>query len=137
VGKRGGKAKGFVAGARRLRRRAEWLAAALVLLSVPTLWLLIHQAAPASVSPVATPATQAISPPQATEAARTANTGKCDDPMVLVDRAHALPADYAPDDLVSLRDSGSPSRPRTRCSGARRRRTSKASWPPPLRPARS
>ena len=108
MGKRGGKAKGFVEGARRLRRRAEWLAAALVLLSVPTLWLLIHQAAPASVPTVVRPAAQGISAPQATEAAQTANTGRCDDPMVLVDRTHALPADYAPDDLVSLRGLGLP-----------------------------
>ena len=95
-------------GARRLRRRAEWLAAALVLLSVPTLWLLIHQAAPASVPTVVKPAVQGISAPQATEAAQTANTGRCDDPMVLVDRTHALPADYAPGDLVSLRGLGVP-----------------------------
>jgi D-alanyl-D-alanine carboxypeptidase len=108
VGKRGGKGKGFVEGARRLRRRAEWLTAALVLLSVPTLWLLIHQAAPASVPTVVRPAAQGISAPQAPETAQTANTGRCDDPMVLVDRAHALPADYAPDDLVSLRGLGVP-----------------------------
>ena len=31
MGKRGGKAKGFVEWARRLRRRAEWLAVVLVL----------------------------------------------------------------------------------------------------------
>jgi len=108
VGKRGGKGQGFVEGARRLRRRAEWLAAALVLLSVPTLWLLIHQPAPAPIPTVVRPATQAISLPQTTEAAQTANTGRCDDPMVLVDRTHALPANYAPDDLVSLRGLGVP-----------------------------
>jgi LAS superfamily LD-carboxypeptidase LdcB len=110
VGKRGGKTKGFVEGASRLRRRAEWLGAILVLISVPTLWFLIQQIEDsASVSPVATPAAQAISPPQAPpEAAQTEDAGRCDDPKVLVDRSHALPADYAPDDLVSLRGLGVP-----------------------------
>ena len=136
MGKRGGKAKDFVEGAGRLRRRAEWLAAILVLLSVPTLWFLIQQIEDsASVSSVATPATQEISPPQAPEVApevaQDKDVSRCDDPKVLVDRSHALPADYAPDDLVSLRSLGVP------CSGARRRVTSKASWPPPPRPARS
>lgn len=110
MGKRGsGKAKGFVEGARRLRRRAEWLAAILVLLSVPALWFLLQQQIEsASVPPVTRPATQAISPPQAPEAARDETAGRCDDPKVLVDRTHALPADYAPDDLVSLRALGVP-----------------------------
>ena len=96
--------------ARRLRRRAEWLAVILVLLSVPALWLLVQQAGPASVSLVATPATRAISVPQAPEAARDPgnDAASCDDPRVLVDREHGLPADYAPDDLVSLRDLGVP-----------------------------
>ena len=109
MGKRGsGKAKGFVDGARRLRRRAEWLAVILVLLSVPTLWFLLQQIDSASVPPVARPATQAISLPQAPEATRSETPGRCDDPKVLVDRSHALPADYAPDDLVSLRGLGVP-----------------------------
>ncbi len=96
-------------GARRFRRRAEWLAATLVLLSVPTLWLLIQQAGPASVPPVASPATQAvILPPQAPEATQSGDFNRCDDPKVLVDREHALPANYAPDDLVSLRGLGVP-----------------------------
>jgi D-alanyl-D-alanine carboxypeptidase len=104
VGKRGsGKAKGFVEGARRLRRRAEWLTVILVLLSVPTLWFLLQQTDSASVSPVARTATRTISLPQAPEATRNETVGRCDDPKVLVDRSHALPADYAPDDLVSLR----------------------------------
>lgn len=116
MGKRvGGKAGGFAEGARRLRRRAEWAAVILVLLSVPTLWLLFQQAGPASVSAAVTPATrERISPPQAPEAARDddapdeGEVGKCDDPRVLVDREHGLPADYAPDDLVSLRGLGIP-----------------------------
>lgn len=120
MGKRvGGKAGGFAEGARRLRRRAEWAAVILILLSVPTLWLLVQQAGPASVSAAVTPTTQeGISPPRAPEAARDDDVpdeeiqgedvdgegaGQCDDPRVLVDREHGLPADYAPDDLVSLR----------------------------------
>jgi D-alanyl-D-alanine carboxypeptidase len=109
VGKRGsGKAKNFVEGARRLRRRAEWLAAILVLLSVPTLWFLLQQMDSVSVPTVVRPATQAISLPQVPEATRNETAGRCDDPKVLVDRSHALPADYEPDDLVSLRGLGVP-----------------------------
>ena len=113
MGKRGGKTKDFVEGAGRLRRRAEWLAAILVLLSAPTLWFLIQQVEDtASVSSVATPAAQEISPPQAPEVApevaQNKDVSRCDDPKVLVDRSHALPADYAPDDLVSLRSLGVP-----------------------------
>ena len=106
------KAGRFAEGARRLRRRAEWVAAILVLLSVPALWFLIQQANPASVPTVVRPATQAISAPQAApqapEAAQNADAPRCDDPKVLVDRTHALPADYAPDDLVSLKNLGLP-----------------------------
>jgi D-alanyl-D-alanine carboxypeptidase len=110
VGKRrSGKARSFAEGARRLRRRAEWLAAILVLLSVPVLWFMLQQVDPASVSSVAGPSTQAmISPPQAPDAAQNGDVGRCDDPKVLVDRTHALPADYAPGDLVSLRGLGVP-----------------------------
>ena len=111
MGKRGnGKTKkGFAEGARRLRRRAEWLTAILVLLSVPTLWFLLQQVGSEAVSPVASPETQAmISPPRAPEAARSEDVNRCNDPLVLVDREHDLPADYAPDDLVSLRDLGVP-----------------------------
>jgi D-alanyl-D-alanine carboxypeptidase len=109
VGKRwNAKVRSFAEGARRLRRRAEWLAAILVLLSVPALWFLIQQANPASVPAVVRPATQAISAPQAPEAAQNADASRCDDPKVLVDRSHALPADYAPDDLVSLKNLGIP-----------------------------
>jgi zinc D-Ala-D-Ala carboxypeptidase len=115
----GGKAGGFGERARRLRHRAEWAAAVLVLLSAPTLWLLVQQAGPASVSAVIRPVTQEeISPPQVpepaqndevpAEEARGEETGECDDPRVLVDREHALPADYAPDDLVSLPGLGIP-----------------------------
>ena len=39
-------------------------------------------------------------------ASTTAET--CDDKRVLVDRAHTLPPDYAPEDLVSLPDNGVP-----------------------------
>ncbi len=110
MGKRwSAKARSFAEGARRLRRRAEWLAAILVLLTVPTLWFLLHQADPASVPTVAKPATRAmISSPQPPEAAQNDSINRCDDPKVLVDRTHALPADYAPDDLVSLRGLGLP-----------------------------
>ena len=103
------KARSFVEGARRLRRRAEWLAAILIVLFVPTLWFLLQQADPAaSVPTMVRPATQGISAPQAPEAAQSEDVGKCDDPKVLVDRTHALPADYAPDDLVSLKGLGVP-----------------------------
>ncbi len=109
MGKRwSGRARGFAEGARRLRRRAEWLAATLVLLSVPTLWFLLQQTNPAPVPTVSTPATQEISPPQVSEAAQNADVDRCDDPKVLVDRKHALPADYVPDDLVSLKGLGVP-----------------------------
>ncbi len=109
MGKRwSARAKGFSEGAGRLRRRAEWLAAILVLLSVPTLWFLLQQTNPAPVPTVSTPATQEISPPQVSEAAQNADVDRCDDPKVLVDRKHALPADYAPDDLVSLKGLGVP-----------------------------
>ena len=101
------KAKSFAEGARRLRQRAEWLAAILVLLCVPALWFLLQQADSAPVRTVATPATQAmISFPQPPEAAQNADVDRCDDPKVLVDRTHALPADYVPDDLVSLKGLG-------------------------------
>lgn len=114
MGKRGGgKAEGFAERARRLRRRAEWSAAILVLLFVPVLWALVQQASPSPVSAVVGPATQGISPPKPTseappEASRVEVADRCDDPRVLVDRTHGLPADYAPDDLVSLRDLGVP-----------------------------
>ncbi len=134
---------------RRLRHRAELLAAILVLLSVPVLWSLFQQTDPASVRPVARPVTQARALPQAPAAAQTPRDGAveagrekpraggCDDPKILVDRAHALPADYAPDDLVSLPVSGSRFSVRTRCFGGRRRGTSNVSWHPPRPPAKS
>ena len=96
---------------RRLRRRAEWLAVILILLSIPTLWALFQRVDSATMLPVTRPATQEISPPQAPEVASSSGgkvVNRCDDPKVLVDRAHALPADYAPDDLVSLRGLGVP-----------------------------
>lgn len=110
MGKRvGGKARGFAKGARRLRRRAEWATFILVLVCVPTLWLLVQQVGPSFVSAVVRPATQEISPPQAPETAQNfEDAGRCDDLRVLVDREHALPADYAPDDLVSLKGLGVP-----------------------------
>lgn len=105
---------------RRLRHRAEWLTGILVLLSVPAFWSLPQQMDPAAIRPVVEPTTQAGSPLQAPEAAQSPRdddagatrgkprTGGCDDPRVLVDHEHALPADYVPDDLVSLRDLGVP-----------------------------
>lgn len=105
---------------RRLRHRAELLAAILVLLSIPVLWSLFQQTDPAAIRPIARPVTQARVLPQAPEAAQTPRdgtvvadhekprAGDCDDPKILVDRAHALPADYAPDDLVSLPGLGVP-----------------------------
>ena len=109
MGKRGsGKTKDFAEGARRLRRRAEWLTAILVLISVPALWFLFQQVGPETVPPVASPETRAISLPSAPEAAQGQDVNRCNDPLVLVDREHGLPVDYAPDDLVSLRDLGVP-----------------------------
>lgn len=105
---------------RRLRRRAEWVAATLVLLSVPALSLALYLMDSAAIRPVAQPAAAGISIPQPPETAqsprgeeiqpasgRTSAAG-CDDPKVLVDRTHGLPMDYAPNDLVSLRDLGVP-----------------------------
>lgn len=80
----------------------------MILLSVPTLWLLIQQVNPTSIPPVASPETRAISLPSAPEAVQNQDVDRCDDPRVLVDREHGLPADYAPDDLVSLRALGVP-----------------------------
>lgn len=105
----------------RLRRRVEWVAAALVLLSVPVLFLALYLMGPGAIRPVAKPATAGISAPRPPESAqsprdeaiepaaigRTPAAG-CDDPRVLVDRTHGLPMDYAPTDLVSLRDLGVP-----------------------------
>lgn len=114
----GGKSGGFAEGARRLRRRAEWSVAILVLLSVPAIWFLVQQTAPEPVSALERPATQGISLPNAPEPSQDEDgneesgseeaAGSCDDPRVLVDRTHALPAGYAPDDLISLRDLGVP-----------------------------
>lgn len=87
------------------------MAAILVLLSVPTLWALFQQADSATITTVDRPATQEISLPRAPEAAQGSSSdvaARCDDPKVLVDRAHGLPADYAPEDLVSLRALGVP-----------------------------
>ena len=125
-----GKASGLAERAGRLRRRAEVLAAILVLLSIPLLWYLSQQVRPAPINALAQPVTRAESLPQApgpaqtaatqTDAARTSRRGSvevahegpsakgCDDPRVLVDRTHALPADYAPAGLVSLRRLGVP-----------------------------
>ena len=116
-----GKALGLAERARRLRHRAEWLAAVLVLLSVPALWLLLQQTDPAAIHPVARPATQARSLPRVPETAQgppketvaathkeEPSSGGCDDLRVLIDRKHALPADYAPADLVPLRDFAVP-----------------------------
>jgi D-alanyl-D-alanine carboxypeptidase len=111
---------GLAARARRLRHRAEWVAAALVLLSVPALFLSLYLMNSAAIRPVARPATAGISAPKPPEAAQDPKaeaiqpaSGKtsapgCDDPRVLVDRTHGLPTDYAPTDLVSLREIGVP-----------------------------
>ena len=115
-----GKAIGLAGKARRLRHRVEWVAAILVLLSVLALVFLLYQIDAAAIRPVARPATGEILVPQTPETAQTLRSESigatrgdpsgagCDDPRVLVDRTHALPADYAPDDLVSLRDLGVP-----------------------------
>lgn len=97
----------------RLRRRAEWAAAFLVLASVPLVWLVLQQATPPSIQPVTRPHVRALSLPSGppAEPVKTGDApsgGTCDDPRVLVDRAHGLPADYAPGDLVSLRERGVP-----------------------------
>lgn len=111
---------GLAERASRLRHRAELLAAILVLLSIPVLWTLFQQTGPTAIHPVARPVTKARALPQAPEAAQAPrgqtaetdrerpSTGDCDDPRILVDRAHALPADYAPKDLVSLPGLGVP-----------------------------
>lgn len=131
-----GKTTGLAERARRLRRRAEVLAAILVLFSMPLLWSLSQQVRPTPINALAQPVTRAGPLPQApgpaqtaatqTDVARTdaaARTSRgesvevahegpptkgCDDPRVLVDRTHALPADYAPANLVSLRRLGVP-----------------------------
>ena len=111
---------GLAEKARRLRHRAEWMAVILVLLSVPLLVFLLLQIDAAAIRPLAQPATSAISPPRAPETAQSPQNESvgatredpsgagCDDHRVLVDRTHALPAGYAPDDLISLRDLGVP-----------------------------
>ena len=111
---------GLAEKARRLRHRAEWMTAILVLLSVPALVFLLYQLDAAAIRPIAQPDTRGISPPRSLETAQGSQNGSigktrenpsgagCDDPRVLVDRTHALPADYAPNDLVSLRDLGVP-----------------------------
>ena len=111
---------GLAERAGRLRHRAELMATVLVLLSIPVLWSLFQQAGPTAIHPVARPVVQARSLPQAPEAVQATGGGSveadrekpstagCDDPRILVDRAHALPADYAPDDLVSLPRLGVP-----------------------------
>ena len=108
---------GLAERAGRLRHRAELIAVILVLLSIPILWSLLQRAGPTAVHPVARPVTQARTLPQAPEAPggeaveagrERPRTGGCDDPRILVDRAHALPAHYAPQDLVSLPDLGVP-----------------------------
>jgi D-alanyl-D-alanine carboxypeptidase len=84
-------------------------AALLVLLSVPLIWLMLQQTATPSVRPVASPHARALSLPAEPGDPDYEPAGRtCDDPKVLVDRAHGLPADYAPDDLVSLRQYGVP-----------------------------
>ena len=92
----------------------------LVLLSVSAFFFSLYVMNSAEISPVARPATGEISAPRTPETAesprsenveaaseRTPVAG-CDDPRVLVDRAHGLPASYEPTDLVSLRDLGIP-----------------------------
>lgn len=114
------KARSFAEGARRLRRRAEWLVAALVLLSVPVLAFSLYLMSSAAVTAAGRPATGEISAPRPPETAPSPRNEKveapgegesaagCDDLRVLVDRTHGLPAGYAPTDLVSLRDIGVP-----------------------------
>lgn len=96
------------------------MAAALVLLSVPALFLAHYLMSPDTIRPVSQPAAAGISIPQPSEGARSpreedtrpasgrTSLAGCDDPKVLVDRTHGLPMDYAPTDLVSLRNIGVP-----------------------------
>lgn len=104
-----GKATSLAERVGRLRRRAEWTAALLVLLSVPLIWLMLQHTTPPSVPPVASPHARALSlPAEPGGTGQETAGGTCDDPKVLVDREHGLPAGYAPDDLVSLREHGVP-----------------------------
>lgn len=94
---------------------------ALVVLLSPIPWLLSPDTRSADVGPVTEPSVQSrafseLPEPEPNAPARYARARSeaesaaksCNDPRVLVDRTHALPADYAPDDLVSLRDLGLP-----------------------------
>lgn len=93
----------------------------LVVLLAPAAWLLLQDAGSTDAGPDANLVTLPETPPEeprpepATRAGAARETkdvkparDTCDDPKVLVDRAHTLPRDYAPDDLVSLRDLGLP-----------------------------
>jgi zinc D-Ala-D-Ala carboxypeptidase len=107
----------------RRRRRNRWLIVIFTLILPPVLWFSVLEAGTAGVRSILRPATQAknLAVPaesgtpavrdreQVPEADRTpASTENCDRMTVLVDRSHRLPADYAPDDLVSLRERGVP-----------------------------
>ena len=108
---------------RRDRRRIWLLTIVFVLLLLPALWLLSRDARSTDVLwPTSGPSAgsrtlQRIPEPsqharirnaRATPGESTENEGRCDDVLILVDREHALSADYAPGDLVSLRDIGVP-----------------------------
>ena len=109
----------------RARRRAGWLAVICILLLLPTFWLLTRDARSADVR--STGGRQVSGSPEKPRAlamvpdpvrdvpvsrkkmpASATSEDTCDDPRVLVDRKHGLPANYAPDDLVSLPDLGLP-----------------------------
>lgn len=109
------------AGKTRNRRRIGWVAVFLVVLLAPAPWLLFPDARLTDAGPATEPPIRPETPPEPPKPEPTARTegarateeaeparNTCDDPRVLVDRTHALPEDYAPEDLVSLRDLGLP-----------------------------
>ncbi len=89
------------------------LLALLVLASLPLLWFVYAQpGGPRSVGGetvrrAVRPAT-AAGPGLPAYGGGLASGGRCDDLKVLVDRTHALPREYVPDDLVSLPGLGVP-----------------------------
>jgi D-alanyl-D-alanine carboxypeptidase len=124
---RSGKKKSSInilASARRLRSRDPWLVSVLILVSALVLGYSLSEAKQAPVRPViqstvpsglqapdagGTEGQPKVERTKAAQAApRPAPEEGCDDLRVLVDRSHSLSPDYAPGDLVSLRDYGIP-----------------------------
>ncbi len=98
------------------RRRVRWVVGLVILTSLLAVGYSSFEATRPKIRSVTRPTTHAATQPRppilghadaggdvraSSETARS-----CDELRVLVDRSHALPPDYAPDDLVSLRDHG-------------------------------